>query len=259
MNGQPNHRHRRAAQDLRLRRGVFSRREGRCHHAPQPLRPAARLGKHHHLHRPPQARRLARPGARTTAGHAAPHMCWNNNSQIADSCGQYAAQSPSRSRTTSAASCAARWSCSGPRSAASCSSPASIFPICCWPAPPPAPRSSPCAVRSAQAARASCASCSPKASSSPAREPSAVSALAAVLVAWLAPSGSHRTSAAEHTAHRRRRSRLDGAHRRLRRRLLRPRPRTPHGFGQPAGVAQRLRHRAPARAASTSACAPFLW
>ena len=48
-----------------------------------------------------------------------------------------------------------------------CSSPAPTSPICCWPAPPPAPANSPFARPSAQAARASSVSYSPRASCSP--------------------------------------------------------------------------------------------
>ena len=39
-----------------------------------PLWPAARLGQHHHLHRPSQARRLARPGPAGCSRRCAPHV-----------------------------------------------------------------------------------------------------------------------------------------------------------------------------------------
>ena len=55
------HRRRRLARQLRLWRGVFSRREGRSLHSTRP-ESSARLGQHRHPPRPPQAGRNRGPG-----------------------------------------------------------------------------------------------------------------------------------------------------------------------------------------------------
>ena len=89
-----------------------------------------------------QARRHACPGAARCLSRRAPLVLEQQISRDPaapmPSMGSRTGSSPCLSRTTSAASCAVRSLCFGRRSARSCSSPASISPTCCWPAPPPA-------------------------------------------------------------------------------------------------------------------------
>jgi hypothetical protein len=136
----------------------------------------------------------------------APRMCWNNKNP--KSCGDYKdAWFRCRSKTTSAASCGARWLFSGPLSAASCSLPASISRTFFLPAPPPAPRNLPCAPRSAPAGAGSWANCSRRASCFPQQEPSSAWASplfsspgSAIREPSLFPCSAHSASTAPHWA-----------------------------------------------------------
>ncbi len=74
INGRQTTVHRSPAQNLRLRRGVFTGRQSRRHHAAQPLWTAPLLGQHHHPDRPPQTRRHHRPGPRRCRPGSSPHV-----------------------------------------------------------------------------------------------------------------------------------------------------------------------------------------
>jgi hypothetical protein len=201
------------------------------------------------------ASRSRRP--RTTQPPPLPHMCWNNQDTL-DSCGNYKAPCRPRPaqglRQRQAAPLAGRPLVRRRRHSAH----RLRQPLQSSARPRRRPhqgvRHAHRARRQPRAHRASVAHRKPDPLRQ--REPSADSALPPRLIAWLRHQGAIALPLLSTLHIDRRRARLDRPHRRLRRHLLRPAPRSAHGLRQSAGIAQGLRRRAPARAASTSACAP---